>query len=151
MATLNDIVSRFKTLVSSQAGIQTALFDDLSAVNGLHATKYPLALLEPPTGSIGGLIGGRAINLVSNMAVPTDFVFNVYVMDLYSQQQEKETTVESKFTTLLSELATLIKAMPNDNMKLAQESITINMDRFAQNDRLIFVQASITIKVQECY
>ena len=144
MANIADLVGRFKTLVDAQAGIKTAVFDDLSALNQDRAKQYPVALMTPPDSEV--------TELLSSTRQIERYTVDIWVYDEYYQAEQKTTSLEAKWAEVKGELLTLIKSMHSPtNYMIDPATVLVTVDRFAANDRLIFAKGTFTIILQECY
>jgi len=144
MAKLDSIVNRFATLVAAQTGIETFLFDDLSGINKAKNQSYPVLHLTPPDSVITNVLA---------KGVHEDYTIDLYLYDVYHQQEQNSTTLQAKWTALKDELIQMVRSFPDTPTYgiMPDTPVTVVIDRFAHNDKLIFAKASFIVRINSCY
>lgn len=134
--TLEELVDKIDDIAISSPDINTFVFDDLEAVNELHATSYPLCFLTPTQDSI------------DPRANEQDYVLELFIMDTYFQDDAD--SLRKKYSDLQRYGVQIIQEMYDVPEIKDVDSVTINRGQDQYNDNLIVVQFSFTVRVHDC-
>lgn len=133
---LEELVDKIESLVISDPNIDTFLFDEPEKVNELHATDYPLLLMNP----LEDTIDPRANEQEYNLEL---FLLDTYYQDETKSLRQKYSDMQIWGLQLIQEIYDVAQIRNVDN-------VTVNRGTEQYNDNLAVVQFSFVVRVHEC-
>jgi len=133
---LEELVDKIESLVTSDPNIDTFLFDEPEKVNELHATDYPLLLMNPLEDSIDPRANEQDYNLEL-------FLLDTYYQDDTKSLRQKYSDMQIWGLQLIQEIYDVAQIRNVDN-------VTVNRGTEQYNDNLAVVQFSFVVRVHEC-
>ena len=133
---LEELVDKIESLVTSDPNIDTFLFDEPEKVNELHATDYPLLLMNP----LEDTIDPRANEQDYNLEL---FLLDTYYQDDTKSLRQKYSDMQIWGLQLIQEIYDVAQIRNVDN-------VTVNRGTEQYNDNLAVVQFSFTVRVFDC-
>ena len=133
---LEELVDKIESLVISDPNIDTFLFDEPEKVNELHATDYPLLLMNP----LEDTIDPRANEQDYNLEL---FLLDTYYQDDTKSLRQKYSDMQIWGLQLIQEIYDVAQIRNVDN-------VTVNRGTEQYNDNLAVVQFSFVVRVHEC-
>lgn len=134
--TLKELVDEFESKSTAHPYINSFVFDDLEAINELHATDYPLLLLRPTEDTIDPRNNEQ------------DYGIEMYLLDVYYQDDAK--TLREKYSDMQEWGVQVIQELYEVPEIKKVDEITVDRDQDNYNDNLVVIQYTFNVRVHDC-